>query len=120
MVIRFGALPACHADARGLIEMSLADSGWSVSGIREAGSARGGRRQADAFLRTRSESLIESDVWCVRRQAVPVLSPSASLLPDPRVRLASLLQPVLSTTCPLPDPGVRLALQERWGDMAAG
>jgi hypothetical protein len=55
-----------HAEARQLIEMSLADSRWRVSGIDEAGSARGGRRRADAFLRTRSKPLIEYDVWCIR------------------------------------------------------
>lgn len=68
MVIRFGGIRDRAADPLALIEGSLRESGWRIATIREAGTARRGKRQADAFLRTRTEPLIEYDVWAEKRQ----------------------------------------------------
>ena len=46
---------------------SLSDSGWRITTIREAGTATEGKRQADAFLRTKSKPMVEYDVWATRQ-----------------------------------------------------
>lgn len=55
------------ADPLDLIKHSLSDSGWRIATIREAGSATEGKRQADAFLRTKSKPMVEYDVWAIRQ-----------------------------------------------------
>ncbi|HOI07219.1 MAG TPA: DNA methyltransferase [Deltaproteobacteria bacterium] len=67
MVIRFGGITDRHVDPLNLIKSSLNDSGWRITTIREAGSATEGKRQADAFLRTKSKPMVEYDVWAIRR-----------------------------------------------------
>ena len=67
MVIRFGGITDRRADPLGLIKRSLNDSGWRITTIRGAGSATEGKRQADAFLRTKSKPMVEYDVWATRR-----------------------------------------------------
>lgn len=67
MVIRFGGITDRRADPLDLIKMSLSDSGWRITTIREAGSATEGKRQADAFLRTRSKPMVEYDVWAIKQ-----------------------------------------------------
>ena len=67
MVIRFGGITDRRADPLDLIKSSLSDSGWRITTIREAGSATEGKRQADAFLRTKSKPLVEYDVWATRQ-----------------------------------------------------
>ncbi|MBX6361864.1 MAG: DNA modification methylase [Acidobacterium ailaaui] len=67
MIIRFGGISARRADPLGIIKSSFGGTNWRITTIREAGSAREGRRQADAFLRTRSKPVTEYDVWVVRR-----------------------------------------------------
>lgn len=66
LVVRFGCLADRRADPLELIKNSLADSGWRIDAIREAGSAALGKRQADAFLRLRSKPRVEYDVWASR------------------------------------------------------
>ncbi len=66
MVIRFGGITDRRADPLDLIKRSLSDSGWHITAIRGAGSATEGRRQADAFLRTKSKPLKEYDIWTRR------------------------------------------------------
>lgn len=66
MVIRFGGVANKGENPLALIESSLKYSGWSITKIRRAGSADEGRRQADAFLRSRTAPLNEYDVWAVR------------------------------------------------------
>ncbi len=66
MVIRFGGITDRRTDPLALLERSLRDSGWRVSTVREAGSATGGKRQANAFLRTRTKAMAEYDVWSIR------------------------------------------------------
>lgn len=67
MVIRFGGITDRRADPLDLIKRSLSDSGWRITTIREAGSATEGKRQADAFLRTKSKPMVEYDVWAIRQ-----------------------------------------------------
>lgn len=67
MVIRFGGITDRRAHPLDLIKSSLSDSGWRITTAKKAGSATEGKRQADAFLRTRSKPLIECDVWAERQ-----------------------------------------------------
>ncbi len=66
MVIRFGGISDRSVDPLTLIKESLADSGWRITTARRAGTATAGKRQANAFLRSRSIPLAEYDVWAVR------------------------------------------------------
>ncbi|HXH11905.1 MAG TPA: DNA methyltransferase [Alphaproteobacteria bacterium] len=66
MVIRFGGITDRRANPLDLIKSSLSESGWRITTIREAGSATEGKRQADAFLRTRAKPMREYDVWAIR------------------------------------------------------
>lgn len=63
MVIRFGGITDRRADPLDLIKLSLNNSGWRIKFVREAGLATEGKRQADAFLRTKSKPMIEYDIW---------------------------------------------------------
>lgn len=67
MVIRFGGITDRRVDPLGLIKSSLSESGWRITTIREAGSATKGKRQADAFLRTKTKPMFEYDVWAIRQ-----------------------------------------------------
>ncbi len=67
MVIRFGGITDRRADPLDLIKSSLSNSGWRIATIREAGSATEGKRQANAFLRTKSKPMVEYDVWATRQ-----------------------------------------------------
>lgn len=63
MVIRFGGITDRRANPLDLIKSSLGESGWRITTIKEAGSATEGKRQADAFLRTKTTPMVEYDVW---------------------------------------------------------
>ena len=63
MVIRFGGIADRNAEPLEIIKGSLAPSGWTIKTIIRAGTASNGRRQADGFLRARSQPLTEYDVW---------------------------------------------------------
>ena len=67
MIIRFGGIRDRRADSLDLIKTFLSDSGWRVTTIKEAGSATEGRRQADSFLRIKSNPMVEYDVWAIRQ-----------------------------------------------------
>lgn len=67
MVIRFGGITDRRANPLDLIKSSIADSGWRVTTIKEAGSAMEGKRQADTFLRNKSKPMDEYDVWATRQ-----------------------------------------------------
>ena len=67
MVIRFGGIRDRPANPLTLIMNSLSNSDWRITTIREAGSASQGKRQANAFLRTKSKPMVEYDVWATRR-----------------------------------------------------
>src|SRR5690606_2780841 len=63
MVVRFGGIADRQADPIGIIKDSLRNSGWRIKTIKDAGTAARGKRQADTFLRQKSSSLSEYDVW---------------------------------------------------------
>lgn len=67
MVIRFGGITDRRANPLDLAKSSLSDSGWRITNIWEAGSAAEGKRQADAFLRTKSKPMVEYDFWTVKQ-----------------------------------------------------
>lgn len=66
LVIRFGGISDRRADPVQLIKSSLNDSGWKITCIRNAGAATEGKRQADSFLRQKSNPVVEVDVWASR------------------------------------------------------
>ena len=63
MVIRFGGITNRTANPLDIIKSSLDGSGWRIRTIRKAGSARDGKRQADAFLRHKTKPMVEYDIW---------------------------------------------------------
>lgn len=63
MVVRFGGISSRPDDPLDLIKNSFRNSRWRLSTIKDAGTALEGKRQADAFLRSRSESVVEYDLW---------------------------------------------------------
>ncbi len=67
MVIRFGGITDRRAEPLDLIKRSLVTSGWRIKMIKKAGTATEGKRQADAFLRSRSDPMIEYDIWADRQ-----------------------------------------------------
>ena len=67
MVIRFGNITGRRINPLDLIKSSLAGSGWRIMTIKEAGSAREGKRQADTFLRIKPKPMVEYDVWATRQ-----------------------------------------------------
>lgn len=66
MVIRFGGITNRRVNPLDLIKASLRDSGWRITTIKAAGLATEGKRQADSFLRTESNPMVEYDVWAIR------------------------------------------------------
>lgn len=66
MVIRFGGIRDRQIDPLDLIKTSLKDSGWRIKTVKIAGSATEGKRQADSFLRNKSNPVHEYDIWAVR------------------------------------------------------
>lgn len=66
MIVRFGGITDRRVNPLDLIQGSLSDSGWCITDIKEAGSATAGKRQADSFLRTKTQPMIEYDVWTVK------------------------------------------------------
>jgi hypothetical protein len=67
MVVRFGALPSESKDPRRLLSDSLveADCGWRVTTVKNAGTARRGRRQYEQFGPTPSDPVEEIDLYAV-------------------------------------------------------
>ncbi|MBF2734720.1 MAG: hypothetical protein ISN26_01265 [Betaproteobacteria bacterium AqS2] len=63
MVIRFGGISSRPDDPLDLIKKSFHGTRWRLSTIKNAGTALEGKRQADAFLRSRSKSVAEYDLW---------------------------------------------------------
>lgn len=66
MIIRFGALPSYAGDPSEIIKRSirLAESGWRIDTIRNAGAADIGRRQAAQFKTKNNNPVQEIDVYC--------------------------------------------------------
>jgi DNA methylase len=86
LVIRFGGITDRKADPLDLVKTSLKDSGWILRTICEAGSAAAGKRQADAFLRSRSKPILEYDLWARRRPKI--ISPISHRVEGLATRLA--------------------------------
>ena len=63
LVIRFGALNDRRRDPLGLAKQSLAQTGWRIMTVKQAGSASNGRRQATHFARSDTTPLEEYDIW---------------------------------------------------------
>ena len=64
LVIRFGAITDRKLDPRELVKTSLAGTGWRLLTGRNAGTASGGRRQANHFSPEDSTpALAEYDLW---------------------------------------------------------
>lgn len=63
MIVRFGGITARRADPLELAKASFRGSAWRLTTVKRAGSAREGKRQADAFLRKRTNPVVEFDLW---------------------------------------------------------
>lgn len=66
MVVRFGGISDRKANPLEVIKSSFKGSNWKIDTVKSAGSANAGKRQADSFLRKKSVSLLEFDVWASR------------------------------------------------------
>ena len=66
LVIRFGGINDRRAHAKTLVLQSLTDSGWRIWTIRDARTARSGRRQADSFGEGALAPQPEYDIWAGR------------------------------------------------------
>lgn len=66
MVVRFGGIADRRVEPCEVIKCSLRGSGWRITTIKGAGSAGEGKRQADSFLRKKTKSLAEYDIWAVK------------------------------------------------------
>lgn len=66
LTIRFGAIRDRTVDPEGLIRASLTESEWIVASVQSAGDASRGKRQADAFLRAKTDPIVEVDVRAIR------------------------------------------------------
>ena len=64
LIIRFGAINDRKLDPRELVKDSLANTDWRILTGRDAGSASGGRRQANQFgPEDSTPALAEYDLW---------------------------------------------------------
>jgi hypothetical protein len=70
LVCRFGAIPSAKKDPRQLLRASLAlaDCGWTVTTIKNAGAATRGKRQSDQFSEGRSTPIDEIDLYAVLKK----------------------------------------------------
>jgi hypothetical protein len=66
LVVRFGGITNRRVNPIDVVRDSLRESGWRIATLRNAGTAHAGKRQADSFLRTATQAVIEYDVWAVR------------------------------------------------------
>jgi hypothetical protein len=63
LVVRFGGIRDRKADPRDLIRESFRQSAWRLQHVHAAGTAASGKRQADAFLKTKTKPMTEYDCW---------------------------------------------------------
>ena len=66
MIVRFGGIAARQVSPLELAKASFRNSAWRLTTVKRAGSAREGKRQADAFLRNRTVPVVEFDFWAKR------------------------------------------------------
>lgn len=67
VVIRFGGIPDRTVNPLDLIKRSFYDSGWRIVTAKKAGTATEGKRQADGFLKHKSNPMIEHDIWAAKK-----------------------------------------------------
>lgn len=67
LIFRFGAINDRLLDPADVIKASLEDTPWRLVTISNAGTAYGGRRQADSFDSYRSKPVTELDAWAIRQ-----------------------------------------------------
>ena len=67
LVVRFGGISDRRVEPLALLKESFRDSSWRVTTVHPAGSARAGKRQADTFLRSRTQPIAEYDVWLKKK-----------------------------------------------------
>ncbi len=63
LVVRFGGIRDRNVDPLEVIRESFRNSAWRLEHVHEAGNAASGKRQADAFLRTKTKPMAEYDCW---------------------------------------------------------
>jgi hypothetical protein len=63
LVVRFGGIRDRDIDPLEVIRESFRHSLWRIDRVHKAGSAASGKRQADAFLKTRTKPMAEYDCW---------------------------------------------------------
>lgn len=65
LIIRFGYLPSMPVDAKAILieSLRLADAGWRVLTLRQAGTSSHGNRQAEQFGRVTSDAGCEFDLY---------------------------------------------------------
>lgn len=63
LIIRFGGITNRRSDPIDLIKNSLNGTYWKIVKIDPAGTANEGKRQADSFLRFKSNPITEYDIW---------------------------------------------------------
>ena len=69
MVVRFGAINDRKLDPREFVKESLKNTNWRILTGRDAGSAAGGRRQANHFgSESAASPIAEYDLWAERAQ----------------------------------------------------
>jgi hypothetical protein len=66
LVFRFGAINDRLLDPRDVIYQSLQDTPWRLRAVVDAGTARLGKRQSDAFVRRPEAPVAEFDAWASR------------------------------------------------------
>jgi hypothetical protein len=64
LVIRFGSINDRPVDPKKIVRSALAESGWKVDRVRNAGLASAGRRQVGSFATTLQPPRAEYDIWC--------------------------------------------------------
>jgi hypothetical protein len=67
LVFRFGAINDRRVDPRDIIRWSLEGTPWHLKTIIDAGTARSGKRQSEAFIRRSQAPIVELDAWAERR-----------------------------------------------------
>jgi hypothetical protein len=63
LAIRFGAINDRKLDPPELIRTSLLNSGWEMTKVLPAGTAKEGKRQAEHFVRSKAHPIEELDVF---------------------------------------------------------
>lgn len=63
LVVRFGGIRDRKADPLELIRESFRQAAWRLQHVHAAGTAASGKRQADAFLKTKTKPMTEYDCW---------------------------------------------------------